>query len=102
MKIVAIIPLIAVVLLMAGCGGHGVVESGTYTGTISKVEPEKLEIYVQLENGPEVELYFKDFTTLTRGDAPAEFSALTAGQKVEVEVKKTGKRMDPLRVKILP
>jgi cold shock protein len=89
-------------LVLAGCGGHGVVESGTYKGSVTKVVPEKLEIYVQIDDGPEIELYFKDFTTLSRGEESVEFSALSSGQKIEVDVRKTGNRMDPLAVRILP
>jgi len=80
--------------------GHDVVESGTYEGTIKKVKPDESEIYVDVD-GKELELYFIDETKLTRGDEPVKFSELAEGQKVEVEVKKVGKRLDPLSVKIL-
>ncbi len=81
-------------------GDHAVVESGTYTGTIEKVKPDEDEIYVDYE-GQELELYFTDETQLTRKGEDAEFSALESGQKVEVKVKKVGKRLDPMSVDIL-
>ena len=93
---------------LAGCekqsGGeseeHAVVESGTYQGTIAKVNADEDEIYVEAD-GKELELYFIEETKLTKGGESVEFSALEKGQKVEVEVKKVGKRLDPMSVKIL-
>ncbi len=79
---------------------HAVVDSGTYTGTITEVNAEEDEIYVDAD-GKELELYFIEETELTRGGEPAEFSALEQGQEVEVEVKKVGKRLDPMKVEIL-
>jgi hypothetical protein len=79
---------------------HAVVDSGTYTGTISEVNAEEDEIYVK-SDGNTLELYFIDNTKLTKNGESADFSALKKGQKVEVEVKKVGKRLDPLSVKIL-
>ena len=77
------------------------VESGIYEGTITEVEPEKTEIYVQTNDDKTLELYFTETTELTRGGSVVEFSELQKGQNVEVEVKKTGKRLDPVSVKIL-
>lgn len=90
---------------LSGCeekqnGQHAVVESGTYEGTIKKVNPDESEIYVDYD-GKELELYFIEETALTRGGEAVEFTALEKGQKVEIEVKKVGKRLDPLSVKIL-
>lgn len=79
---------------------HDVVESGTYEGTIKEVNAEEREIYVDVE-GKELELYFIDETTLTRGEEEVEFSALEEGQSVKVEVRKVGQRLDPLSVTIL-
>jgi hypothetical protein len=90
-------------LLLTGCQKkteEAVVESGTYEGTIAKVNPEEKEIYVDSQ-GRELELYFTETTTLTQGDKPAEFSALKKGQKVKVVVKKVGQRLDPVSVTIL-
>jgi hypothetical protein len=81
-------------------GEHAVVESGTYTGTIKKVKPSEKEIYVDAD-GKELELYFIDETKLTQKGKEAKFSALEKGQKVEVKLKKVGKRLDPLAVDIL-
>jgi len=94
--------LVAVAFLTASCGGKtDTVDSGTYEGTIKEVEAEKTEIYVETEDGKTLELYFTDETELTRDGEKVEFSSLAEDQKVEVEVEKTGKRLDPLSVKIL-
>jgi uncharacterized lipoprotein YehR (DUF1307 family) len=86
---------------ISSCGGNtDVVDSGTYSGTIKKVEPEKTEIYVTLEDGKTIELYFIEETTLTKNGEKVDFSALAKGQEVEVEVKKVGKRLDPISVTI--
>ena len=89
-------------LALASCGeGTDVVPSGTYEGTIQKVVPDESEIYVKTDDGKTLELYFIEETTLTRNGEPAEFSALEKGQKVEVTVEKTGKRLDPVAVNIM-
>lgn len=95
--------LAAILLLMKACGGGGtdVVESGTYNGTIKEVEPEKTEIYVETADGKTLELYFTDQTTLTQDGNSVDFSTLQEGQKVQVEVEKVGKRLDPISVKIM-
>lgn len=101
--LIAVIPMLLVSsLMLMGCEKkteEAVVESGTYSGTIKKVNPDESEIYVDSE-GRELELYFTETTTLTQADKPAEFSALKKGQNVEVEVKKVGQRLDPVSVKI--
>ncbi len=92
---------IVTLFLTTACGGStDVVKSGTYTGTVDEVEAEKSEIYVKTDEGQKLELYFTDKTELTKNGEAAEFSALEEGQKVEVEVKKVGKRLDPLTVDI--
>lgn len=78
-----------------------VVESGTYQGTIEEVEADKSEIYVKTADGKLLELYFTESTTLTKDGQTVEFSELAEGKKVEVEVKKDGKRLDPVSVKII-
>lgn len=96
------IGFVCLFLALNACGSKtDVVDSGTYQGTIKKVEAEKTEIYVDTEDDKTLELYFTDQTTLTQEGKDVEFSALKKGQKVEVEVEKTGKRLDPLSVKIL-
>lgn len=89
------------VALFSACQTTDVVESGTYTGTISEVEPEKDEIYVKTENDKTLELYFTAETELTRNGEPADFSALEEDMRVEVEVEKVGQRLDPIAVRIL-
>ncbi len=92
---------VAIMIVFSSCGGNtDVVDSGTYSGKIKKVEPEKTEIYVTLEDGKTIELYFIEETTLTKNGATVEFSELAEGQDVEVDVKKVGKRLDPISVKI--
>ena|SRR5690606_21681532 len=89
--------------LLISCGGEktDVVDSGTYQGTVHEVEADKTEIYVKTADGKLLELYFTESTTLTRKGEAVDFSTLAEGQKVEVEVKKEGKRLDPVSVKIL-
>ena len=89
-------------ILYVGCGSQtDVVESGSYSGTIKKVETDKREIYVTTEDDKTLELYFTDETTLTRQGSPVEFSVLQAGQKVQVTVERVGKRLDPVSVNIM-
>ncbi len=100
LKLVAAFAVLA--LVFTSCGEKtDVVESGTYQGTIKEVEPEKTEIYVETADGKTLELYFTDTTTLTRDGNTVEFSELEEGQNVEVQVEKTGKRLDPISVIIL-
>ena len=92
----------AFLLLFISCGeGTDVVESGTYQGTIKEVEPSKTEIYVETDDNQTLELYFSDNTELTRDGSTVEFSTLKEGMKVEVDVEKEGKRLNPLAVRVL-
>ena|SRR6056297_2079232 len=94
--------LFSAIFLFFACGeSTDVVESGTYQGTIQEVEPSKTEIYVETDDNKTLELYFTDQTELTRDGSTVEFSTLQEGMRVEVEVKKEGKRLDPLSVKVL-
>ncbi|MCX2741213.1 hypothetical protein [Pontibacter anaerobius] len=81
--------------------GTDVVESGTYQGTVDEVEAEKTEIYVKTDDNKRLELYFTESTTLTRNGETVAFDQLQEGQRVEVEVEKTGQRLDPKAVRIL-
>ena len=91
-----------ILIMMNACGeGTDVVDSGTYQGVIKEVESEKTEIYVETADNKTLELYFTDQTSLTQNGNSVDFSALQEGQKVEVEVKKVGMRLDPVSVKIL-
>jgi hypothetical protein len=87
---------------ITSCGERtDVVDSGTYQGTVEEVEADKTEIYVKTADDKLLELYFTESTTLTKNGETVDFSELAEGQKVEVEVKKEGKRLDPVSVKIL-
>lgn len=92
--------LFSIVLLIACGKSTDVVESGTYTGKIIEVEADKSEIYVKTEDDKTLELYFIEDTKLTQNGEKVPFSTLEEDQTVEVEVKKVGKRLDPLTVKI--
>jgi len=92
--------LFSIVLLIACGKSTDVVESGTYTGKIIEVEADKSEIYVKTEDDKTLELYFVEDTKLTQNGEKVPFSTLEEDQTVEVEVKKVGKRLDPLTVKI--
>lgn len=79
-----------------------IVESGTYQGVAEEVDPGEQEIYVRTADGKLLELYFTEQTTLTRADgSSAEFGELTEGGNVEVQVEKTGNKLEPIAVKIL-
>jgi len=91
-------------LFLVSCGGGektDVVDSGVYQGTVHEVEADKTEIYVKTADDQLLELYFTESTALTRNGQTVQFSELAEGQKVEVEVRKEGKRLDPVSVKIL-
>ena len=90
------------IMFFISCGENtDVVESGTYQGTIQEVEPSKTEIYVETDDNKTLELYFTDETELTQNGNPVDFSVLKEGMQVEVEVRKEGKRLDPVSVKVL-
>lgn len=93
-------------LVFQSCGEENkntdVVESGTYQGVAEEVDPGEQEIYVRTADGKLLELYFTDQTTLTSADgSQAEFSELTEGGNVEVQVEKKGNKVEPIAVKIL-
>ena len=94
--------MFSVTLLFFACGeSTDVVESGTYQGTIKEVEPSKTEIYVETDDNETLELYFSENTELTRNGSTVDFSTLEEGMRVEVDVEKEGKRLDPLAVRVL-
>jgi len=89
-------------LFIAGCGGEtAVVESGTYEGTITEVNADEREIYVEVPETGTLELYFTDSTQLMRDTTAVPFDVLQADQQVSVELERTGQRLDPIRVRIL-
>lgn len=102
-RIIARLFMVALIAGFTACndGGTDVVESGTYQGTVKEVEAEKTEIYVETTDGKTLELYFTEATKLTRNGQAVDFSTLAEGQKVEVQVNKVGKRLDPLTVQIM-
>jgi len=101
-KILKPVAVVCIFFLFIACGeSTDVVDSGTYQGTISEVEAAKTEIYVETTDNKTLELYFTEETKLTQNDSTVAFSALQEGQKVEVQVEKVGKRLDPISVKIL-
>ena len=78
-----------------------VVPSGTYNGIAQKVDPDEKEVYVKTADNKILELYFTDNTQLLKDNQPADFSALSEGQQLEVTVEQKGERLDPQVVKIL-
>ncbi len=89
-------------LFIAGCGGEtAVVESGTYEGTITEVNADEREIYVDVPETGTLELYFTDTTRVMRDTTMLSFDALQSNQQVSVEVERVGQRLDPIRVRIL-
>jgi cold shock protein len=102
MKSINFLTLAFALTVLISCGEKtDVVDSGTYQGTVDEVEADKTEIYVKTADGKVLELYFTETTSLTKNGAPVNFDQLAEGQKVEVEVVKDGKRLDPVSVKIL-
>lgn len=89
-------------LSLSACGEEtSVVESGTYNGTIAEINEDETEIYVDLESGERVELYFTDETTLTQDGEDVPFSTIQVDDRVEVTIEKTGQRLDPVSVVLL-
>ena len=76
-------------------------DSGTYEGSILKVNPDETEIYVALDKERVLELYFTETTTVSRGEAKATFEDLEKGQSVRVQVERHDQEMVPLNVTIL-
>lgn len=97
-----VILISALLLSLSACGEETtVVESGTYLGTISEINADETEIYVALDSGELIELYFSDETTLTQNGEEVPFSTIETDDRVEVTVEKTGQRLDPVTVVIL-
>lgn len=101
-KILPVIALVCCSLLLAACGGGiDLVDAGTYSGTVDKAVAEEREIYVSLDEGPKLELYFTDTTELLADGQPVEFSELSKGTAIEVTVAREGNRNIPTRVVIV-
>lgn len=91
------------VLFVAGCGeGISVVDAGTYQANIDEVVPEEEEIYVTLDDGQRLELYFTDSTKLVAEGQSVDFSRLSADMSVQLTVSREGNRNVPTRVEIEP
>lgn len=94
--------LLTCMILLSACGqGINVVDAGTYTGTVDEAVPEEREIYVNLDNGKRLELYFTDQTTLKREGQEVSFSELSQGDQVRVTVTREGNSNTPTEVVIL-
>lgn len=93
--------ILSALTLLFGCGKSiGVVDAGAYPGTIDKVVPAEQEIYVTLDGGERLELYFTDSTQLVRGGSQVAFDQLSEGAQVTVTVEREGNRNIPTRVEI--
>ena len=77
------------------------VESGTYTGTAKVVDQQQNEVYLQVNDTTTIELYFSNDTQIMQNGQAVAFNALQQGQRLEVEVKRTGGSLKPLRVSIM-
>ena len=77
------------------------VPSGTYTGQAVIVDSEQKEIYVKLNDTTTIELYFSNETSITNNGQQVQFDALEEGQRVEVEVERSGESLKPKAVRIL-
>lgn len=77
------------------------VESGTYTGEAIIVDSEQKEVYVKLNDTTTIELYFSNETRIMQNDQTVGFEALQKGQRVEVEVERSGESLKPKTVRIL-
>ncbi|MHA6279661.1 hypothetical protein ACXYMT_05720 [Salinimicrobium sp. CAU 1759] len=77
------------------------VDSGTYTGTATIVDSQQEEVYVQLNDTTIIELYFSNDTQIMRNGQTVDFDALKQGQKLEVQVERSGESLKPMRVSII-
>lgn len=102
-NILWILSITATLLALVGCGQSiGVVDAGTYPGTIDKVVPAEEEIYVSLDSGERLELYFTEDTKLMSGGNEVEFGTLSKGDKISVTVEREGNRNIPTQVVVTP
>jgi hypothetical protein len=93
--------LVVALTALAGCGGVDVVDAGAYEGVVDEAKPGEKEIYVVLDDGRKLELYFTDETVLEQAGEPVAFAKLEAGSRVRVTVTRDGNRNVPTRVEIL-
>jgi len=91
-----------ILLSLTACGeGIDVVDAGTYSGTVDEAVAGEQEIYVTLDDGSRLELYFTEDTELLQEGEPAQFSVLAEGSTVRVTVEREGNRNVPTRVEII-
>ncbi|QCK14225.1 hypothetical protein [Mangrovivirga cuniculi] len=93
---------LSLLFVLVSCGGShsDVVETGTYSGTIEKVNADEVEIYVKTDDDKTLELYFTDDTQLMKDGESVDFSMLSAGTSVTVDVEKQGQKVVPISVTI--
>ena len=89
-------------IFLAGCSKEEEVPSGTYEGTIEKVNADEHEIYVKTGDGKVLELYFTDETKLGPLPAKANFAKLAEGVKVKVQVENRDGKLIPIKVDLAP
>ena len=77
------------------------VPSGTYTGTAVIVDSDQKEVYLKLNDTTTIELYFSNDTKIMQDGKNVTFDALKKGQKVEVEVERSGESLKPMKVSIV-
>lgn len=78
-----------------------VVPSGTYTGEAIVVDSQQKELYVKLNDTTTIELYFSNDTQVMKNNQQVTFDQIQKGQRLEVEVEKSGESLKPKTVKIL-
>ena len=100
-SLVSTLGLVVALTALAGCGGVDVVDAGAYEGVVDEARPGEKEIYVVLDDGGKLELYFTDETVLEQAGEPVAFAKLEAGTRVRVTVTRDGNRNVPTRVEIL-
>ena len=102
-----VLVLTVTLLVLSGCGGGDgeeetmSIESGTHAGTITAVNPEETEIYVEFQDGSVYGLYFTDSTEVTgRSGSTVPFNSLARGQSIDVTVERREQSLYPLSVTI--
>lgn len=101
LRIAMFASMLLALAITVGCGKGSDVPSGTYEGTIAKVNADEKEIYVETSDQGTLELYFKDDTKLTQGPIEVDFGKLAEGAKVSVTVENVEGELVPKAVKII-
>ena len=105
-----ILALTAALLFLPACGGGetdgpedtaDLPESGTYTGTVTGLNPGEREIYVEFPGERVYGLYFTDSTEVTGlSGQPVPYDSLARQQSVDVTIERDGQELNPLAVTI--